>query len=431
MPHIRLLTTSGISLFLLWLVLAIWSNQAEPVPVVGMLLIQFVAWIIVICLWVKFRDEKHLSKGLIIGLACLMRLPSFYASPIYEDDYFRFLWDGWNFTTTGNPYNGPPADYFDEDSYSEPLQEVLYNVNYPEVPTIYAPVCQVFFALGTLIEPLKLWSLRLVMLITELSVLLLFSRIATVRQLLLLAWCPLLIYESLFQVHPDFLAASFLMFAYCARKRDYHIWTGISCALALGIKVTVLPCLAFLLWPCRKQGILAFVISMLVMYIPFFIQGTRADIEGLMVFAREWEFNASLFSLGASYFSKEIVKLCMLGIFTVTFFYLWLCWTNRGAKQSEIPRALIAIYGVLFLVSPVVNSWYLLLILPFICLYPSLWSLSALIVVSLSYIRGQTLADSPLDDFQQPLWILILEYTVVLSLLAYSMIIQKSNKGHE
>jgi len=388
-------------------------------------LIQFISWGVVLNVWMKFRGrEKNLSIVAILLLACLMRLPSFYASPIYEDDYFRFLWDGWNFSTTGNPYNGPPVDYFDEDNYSDPLLEVLYNVNYPEVPTIYAPVCQVFFAIGAFLGPLKLWSLRLVIFVVEFFILLLFSRIVSPRQLLLLAWCPLLIFESLFQIHPDFLAASFLILAYYTRKNDKHLWVGIFCALALGIKITVLPCLAFLLWPLRKQGIIAFGLTMLIMYTPFFLQGTRADFDGLLIFARDWEFNASLYTLGASYFSRDIVKFCMLGIFISAFSFFWFSWQRKGAIQNEIPRAIIAVYGVLFLVSPVVNSWYLLLILPFICLYPKPWSLSAIIVVSLSYVRGQTLPNSPLEDFQQPIWLLTSEYSIVLALLIYPLIKQ-------
>ena len=428
----RLLISSGIFLFLLWLSLAVWSNQAVPVPVVGMLGIQFVAWAVVIGLWVRYRDcEKEISNIAIISLALFMRLPSFYATPIYEDDYFRFLWDGWNFVTTGTPYNGPPANYFDEPGYSDSLQGILYSVNYPEVATIYAPVCQSFFALGAFIEPLKLWSLRLVLLMVEMSMLLLFSRLVTSRQLLLFAWCPLLVFENLFQVHPDFLAASFLLLAYVARKHNKHLSAGICCALALGIKVTVLPALAFLLWPLRKHGLIAFAVTCIAMYLPFFLQGSRADFDGLLVFAREWEFNASLYSIGASYFPSTTVKFIMLGIFTSTFLYFWFSWQRQGSNQGEIPITLVVIYGVLFLVSPVVNSWYLLLILPFVCLAPQPWSVSALIVVSLSYIRGQTLPDSPLDDFQQPIELLVIEYASILILVIFPTTLQKFTKKNE
>ena len=427
-PNKYLLIISGFSLVILWLLLAVWSNQPVPVPVVGMLMVQFIAWLIVISMWIKCRDdEENLSKVMILLFACLMRMPSFYATPIYEDDYFRFLWDGWNFVTSGTPYNGPPENYFDEIGYSEQLQEVLYNVNYPEVPTIYAPICQVFFSLGALIKPLELWSLRLVIFVVEISILFLFSRVASARQLLLLAWCPLLVFESMFQVHPDFLAACFLVLAYFMRKREKNLWVGVFCALALGIKVTVFPCLTFLLWPLRKQGMIAFGVTMVAMYLPFILQGTQADIDGLRVFAREWEFNASLYSLGASYFPRDIVKFCMLGIFVIAFLFIWFSWQRRGGLHHEISQSVVAVYGVLFLVSPVVNSWYLLLILPFICLSPRLWSLAAIIVVSLSYVRGQTLPNSLLDDFQQPIWLLTLEYTIVIALLVYSIAKQRSS----
>ncbi len=428
----RLLTSAGFFLFLLWLALAILSNQAFLVPIYGVLAIQLTAWGIVIGLWFKYRGrDQNLSKMWILVLAVLMRLPSFYASPIYEDDYFRFLWDGWNSLTTGNPYNGPPVDYFDEPGYSESLQSVLYNVNYPEVPTIYAPICQAFFFLAALIEPLKLWSLRLVILLIELSVLFIFSRSANPRQLLLFAWCPLLIFESLFQLHPDFLAASFLFLAYHMRQRGSPLFTGIFCGLALGIKITVLPALAFLLWPLRKQALLAFTLTCVAMYTPFLLQSSSTDLDGLRVFATHWVYNASLYTLGASHFPPSTVKLWMLGIFTLSFFAFWITWQNRGALQDEIALYIVKVYGVLFLVSPVVNSWYILIILPFICISPKAWSLGAIVIIGLSYVRGQTLPNSLLEDFQQPGWSIIGQYAVVGILLICPWLYQKISKHNK
>jgi len=381
----NLLLCAGLLLCGLWAGLAIWSDQPTLVPVYGLLGIQFVAWLIVLGVWWAMRKETAgFSVVMVLVFAFLMRLPSFYAYPIYEDDFFRFLWDGFNFVTDGSPYNGAPEIYFDNPEYKEPTLEVLYSVNYPEVPTIYAPVCQLFFALGYLIAPLKLWSLRFIMLAVEMLILWRFSKVASVRQLLLFAWCPLLIYESMFQVHPDFLAASFLLLAYFSRKQEGSIWTGICCALAIGIKITVLPALAFLLWPLKKRDILAFMLTGLVMYLPFLMQGSRADFDGLLVFVREWEFNASLYSIAVHWYPREIVKFMMLGGFASVFFYLWFSWQRRGAMQSEIPYILVMVYGVFFLCSPVVNPWYLLLMLPFVCLAPKPWAIVAMMIVSVS-----------------------------------------------
>lgn len=418
----RLLVSSGIFLCFLWGVLAIWSNQALPVPIIGMLSIQALAWGTVLWTWKQQQKDLKKHKSTILGLAILMRIPSFFATPIYEDDYFRFLWDGWNFITKGSPYLGPPEKFFDQPGYSESLQSILYNVNYPEVPTIYPPACQIFFALAALIGPLQLWALRLVLLCVELSSLLIFFRIASAKQLLLLAWCPLLVFECTFQVHPDFLGASLLLLAFYARQRKAPLATGFFSALALGIKVTALPALPFLLWPLHKKSLLGFLATLTLMYLPFFLQGSKADFDGLIVFSRDWEFNASLYSIGSTILPKTLTKLIMLSLFSLVFFLLWFFWQNRGSTQHEIPKTLVVIYGTLFLVSPVVNSWYLLWILPFVCLAPRHWSITALIVTSLSYIRGQTLLESSLDEFSQPLWIQILEYSLVLALATGSIL---------
>ena len=422
---------SGISLSLLWGGLAVWSNQEVPVPVFGMLMVQAVAWGIVLLAWKRLSDEKKNPRiGVLFSFAVLMRLPSFFAAPLYEDDYFRFLWDGWNFITQGTPYLGPPEDFFDQSGQSESLQSVLYQVNYPEVPTIYPPICQLFFAIGAFIGPLQIWALRLVLLVVELSVLALFSKMASLRQFLLLAWCPLLVFESSFQVHPDFLGASFLLLAFYSRQRQSPLATGVFAALAVGIKVTALPALPFLLWPLHKKGLLGFLFTLIMMYGPFFLQGTRADFDGLLVFTREWEFNASLYAIGSTLIPASITKVVMLILFTSVFLTVWTFWRRDGSQQSTISSLLVVVYGMLFLVSPVVNSWYLLWMIPFVCLSPKAWSVAALALVSLSYVRGQTLNNSLLDEFSQPLWLQTLEYLIILLLACWPLASRLMSRKH-
>lgn len=428
----RLFVLSGIGLSLLWGGLAIWSNQDVPVPIYGMLMVQATAWALVLSIWKKVGQEKiHPSKTAIFSFAVLMRLPSFFAAPIYEDDYFRFLWDGWNFVTKGSPYLGPPENFFDNPGDSELLQSVLYQVNYPEVPTIYPPICQLFFAIAAFFGPLQLWALRLVFLLVELSILALFCKIATPQKFLLLAWCPLLVFENCFQVHPDFLGASFLVLAFYYRQQQSALATGIFSALALGIKVTALPALPFLLWPLRKKGLLGFFLTLALMYAPFLIQGSRADFDGLLVFSREWEFNASLYALGSTFLPASLTKLIMLVLFSTVFFLTWIHWQRNGSNQNTIPSLLVIVYGVLFLVSPVVNPWYLLWIVPFVCLNPRAWSIAALALVSLSYVRGQTLANSSLDEFSQPLWLKTSEYVLILVLACWPFIPKSSHQKEE
>jgi hypothetical protein len=78
-----------------------------------------------------------------------------------------------------------------------------------------------------------------------------------------------------------------------------------------------------------------------------------------------------------------------------------------------VPRGDIVL-GVFFLVAPVVNAWYLLWLLPFSVLYPSLWSWTFSVSVMLSYAIGINLDSTQYDPFELPMWAYFLEYGSVL-----------------
>ena len=415
----RIIIWSGSLLILLWTALAVWSQHSSQLPVGGLLAILAGAWITLLIVWkgLKVQDNSQWKLWILI-FAIAMRIPSFFATPLYEDDYFRFLWDGWNFATQGSPYVGAPEESFGhEEQMPAKMVSILQRVNYPEVPTIYPPACQFFFLIAALIEPGSLFALRLVLLIVEIGVLLLFSRVASAKLLVLLAWCPLLIFESTFQVHPDVLGMAMLFAAYFFRLKKQNALTGVFAGLALCIKITTLPALPFLLWPLRRNGALAFFLVVLGSYLPFLLQGSRADFDGLAVFTREWEFNAGLYALAIIPLSDATAKVVMLTLFASAFLYLWFTWARSGALLAAVPQRITVVYGLFFLISPVVNPWYLVWLIPFVSLRPQAWSLAALALVSVSYVRGQTLPESwDLSDFAQPVWLQTAEYAIVLVL---------------
>jgi hypothetical protein len=69
------------------------------------------------------------------------------------------------------------------------------------------------------------------------------------------------------------------------------------------------------------------------------------------------------------------------------------------------------------LLSTTVNPWYLLWLLPFLALRPSLPGLVALAAVTLSYVTGLNLGDPALGNFEHPVWLRPLEYGLVAAAL--------------
>ena len=74
---------------------------------------------------------------------------------------------------------------------------------------------------------------------------------------------------------------------------------------------------------------------------------------------------------------------------------------------------------LLLVLAPVVNPWYLLWVLPFAAIRPSLWAWTASVAVLVSYATGLNLQDMNLHPFGHPPWAPVLEYGMVaLALVA-------------
>ena len=103
-----------------------------------------------------------------------MRIALFGSTPAFEDDHYRYLWDGAVTANGGNPYAHSPDAVWQETITTEPYASlagqsgtVLERVNYPEYRTIYPPVTQAAFALAHWINPWSLDAWRMVVLAGE------------------------------------------------------------------------------------------------------------------------------------------------------------------------------------------------------------------------------------------------------------------------
>ncbi len=179
---------------------------------------------------------KTLSRTdfrLIVVGAILFRAIGFVGAPIYENDYFRYLWDGRTFAVTGSPYGKAPAESFGDDTLAAPFPEILSQINYPDIPTIYGPVTELSFLLAYYVSPGALWPLKLFYIAADLATLWLLANLMPFsRNLLLYAWSPLLIKEVAFTAHPDVLAAACMVAAALALQSGRNIAGGL--ALRIG-----------------------------------------------------------------------------------------------------------------------------------------------------------------------------------------------------
>jgi alpha-1,6-mannosyltransferase len=407
-----------------WVVLALASHLVER-PLALFLGTMIWEWLIFVAIWrVVLRDNSNLLLRPILGWAISFLVCGLLAVPLMEDDPFRFLWDGRQFAITGNPYIAPPSASFGDAGVPERFQEILDQINYPQVPTIYGPVCQVGFLFSYLAAPGQLWPWKLLVLAAQLALMVVV--IALLRQkriektgcstptvaggTLMVGWCPLLVFETGFNAHPDVFGVMLITAALLGRLRGKLGWCGVFCGFAIAAKVFAVLLVPFLLGRSRKAWV--FCLGMVVVcYAPFWMQGSLADLAGLTAFLSDWEFNSSFYAIARSRLDPPLARgicgsLFLLGWSLLFFRYLG---KNRPVIASEIPPG-TAILGMFFLLSATVNPWYLLWLAPFVASRPDAAGVTAMAMVSLSYVTGLNLGDPGLQNFAHPAWLRPLEY---------------------
>lgn len=391
--------------------LAVLSWESVEVDLGRFFLIICLAWGATLGVYFAQRDMCHrfpLIPMLVWGL--LFRVLGVLGHPVLEDDYYRYLWDGRTFAVSGNPYTTSPSDYFTHPDVPEEFQKILDRINYPHIPTIYGPMCQYAFLVSYWMAPGQLLPLKLLLVIADIWTIWLLLKLANPVQVLLYTWCPLLIKETAFTAHPETLGVAFLVASLYLRKYAHDSIAAMFAALAVGTKLIAVLLVPFLLCRAGRKNWALFGLSLLVVYLPFWSQGSVGALHGTAAFLQGWEFNSSGYALLVAVFGGFTAKI--LGTVLFGAFYLSYLWRYRSNAHAAIPRG-DWLYGVFFALSPVVNPWYLLWLLPFIALFPSCWGITALSAISLSYAHGLSLGDASLPPYGHPAWARPVEFGVI------------------
>lgn len=397
--------------------LSLVPGSGPPVPLTHFFLalgIATAAWA-----WVYWTLRCDAGAGVanwIVLWGLAYRLAGFFGQPLYEDDYFRYLWDGRATALGENPYRDPPARSFGGDSVGETFEQILDGINYPEIPSIYGPTCQWAFRAAYHVAPGKLWPLKLIFLVADVTAMgLLLPMLERKQDILIYAWCPLLIKEVAFTAHVEILGVALAVGALTLTRARQPALAAVTLGLAAGAKVFAVLLVPFLLLRQRPKYWLAFAATVAVLYSPFVGSGAT-EVKGLSAMARYWEFNSFGYALLSALINPAVARIAGLGLFAVVYCF-WL-WRYYQEDNSTIPRG-DWIFAAFFFFSPVVNPWYLIWMVPFITLRPSLWGTTALTTVMLSYVTGQNLQSATLEAFNHPGWVRPLEFLPVIAALGF------------
>jgi len=313
-------------------------------------------------LWKKdpLTTEQVLWGALLLRLAFLPLLPGL------TDDLYRYIWDGWLQVEGINPYRYKP----ESEALSAFQSATIYDrLNSQPYYSVYPPLAQIFFAAGGWFHFID-WSVSYYVLkglfaAVEFGGVVLLSRLASARNLLLYAWNPLVLIETAGQGHTEALLVPLIVGAVWAVRRGWgHV---ASLAVAGAGLVKLYP---FLLWPFLVRrygwtalwpgGLLVIVVS-LPYAAPYMLPHVMASVE---LFSQLFEFNAGPYYLvkyvmrlftGADW-SKVIgpgfqyTYLSFLGVFYV------LDWN----RNWTFGRSSMMAIGVFLFFSTTVHPWYFL-----------------------------------------------------------------------
>ncbi len=456
---------TGLALLGAWFVAGLWWFQRQPDKHLG----------------TRAPEEQGLSRSwglvalVLVGLA--LRLLWFGSAPLFEDDAWRYLWDGALTANGHSPYVLPPQTVKIAPAFAtarDPILAgqralveanpealaVLYKINHPWLATLYPPVAQGLFALAHWFAPFSMAGLQILLLVWELLTLASFALLLRVwgqplYWLIGYWWNPLLIEEVANSLHMDVLLLPFLALALLALRWARPHLSALALALAAGIKIwplVLVPVLAAwrprLTWRQNLRralslGLVASLAAGLIFWpmIVGVLQGNHAQ-SGLVAYVQRWEMNDSLFMAAKGFWhqvagleiaqaerlTRGLVALLVIGL--ALWFYARGLWhdrapgaptqANESASDNDhqaVAQAFLWVAALLFLTSPTQFPWYYLWLFPALLLRP-VWPFFALTAaLPLYYWRFQAQAQGWTPWFDQGLvW---LEFGPILAWLAW------------
>lgn len=361
------------------------------------------------------RFERRLKTSGIWFWGFLFRITCIFIFPVWEDDWARFLWDGFVTLETGTPYGKPPSLFFSESNLPSWSAEILSRINHPDVPTIYGPVLEVLFSASSFCFPGSLVGLKIFYLGIETGFWYFLQKHIPKKEFRILYWCPLLVIETFAQAHPDFLGLLLIAGASVFHSEKKNLRSGTLLGLACGVKTfgwILLP--FFLVGKNRIRFLFGFLFAFATPYLFFWFRGGVGG-DGLLAFLKGWEFNASLYSVFKILFAAlNLEPSLWAGVLSLGLWGIFGIWNILSYKNGN-SKAISSCFLWFFIFSPVVNSWYLLWALFHWVKYPILPGVIFVWVVPLSYIAGRTLSAEGLglQLYENPISVRFLEYSLV------------------
>ncbi len=346
----------------------------------------------------------------VLGLGLALRLVMMAPEPIFENDFFRYLWDGAVIVSGHSPYEWSPDQVLSGAAPDELRQlakdssGAFEQINYPHLTTIYPPVAEAVFAAASWIEPWSLMAWRLLILAFEgATVALLYCLLKQLGRsplwIVIYWWNPVVIVELSNAAHMDAILLPFLIGSVLLALKTRASLTSAAClAIATAIKLWPVLLLPVLIRPVitRPRATLmvcaVFAIATAALLWPFITQAFHAD-AGLRNYSVSWERNAALFHVlsggiqavldNLGWDNLDAGRLLRTGVGIVMIIITLGINRRTPADHETIIRRILIIIAALLLLGPTLYPWYYTWMVPFLAVVPSRALLAFSIVLPL------------------------------------------------
>ena len=375
------------------------------------------------------KDESSWSlTAIIIFLAIIFRLCLIPSDPaVLSKDMYRYIWDGRVQQNGINPYLYPPQA---DELKNLRDNQIFPNINRKDYPTLYPAGAQVFFRIFYVLAGHSVTAYKAIMVFFDILTLLVLTALLRVygfktSRLIVYAWNPLVIFEIAYSGHLEgltvFLVTTALYLCAIQKKIPAII------VLALSAAVKLYPALllaAFLNRGERIKGIITFSATIMLLYLPFL--GAGSKISGFLpVYLKNpyESFNLGLKTLLMRLIPDLDYHLLSL-VFIIALVIAGLVVLLKSKEDIEVIRYAYILVGLLMILMPAsLHPWYVILIIPFLVIYPNPAWLIFTCTVTLSYLKYTS------PQGIMPTWILLIEYLPLFALLAAGCILRRRLRG--
>jgi alpha-1,6-mannosyltransferase len=367
------------------------------------------------------RARGHATLAVVLGFGLVFRLLVLWTPVYLSDDAYRYLWDGRVQWTGVNPYRYAPA--------APELQwlrdpAVHLHINRPNAVTVYPPAAEWLFAFAAKATSGTLPGWRLLLLgVDALTVGLLLRLLrrlgAPAEAVLAYAWSPLVVFEGIQSGHVDLALVPLVLVALGWRMAGSSWRAGV--ALGGAVLMKLYPAILVLAWWRRGdwRWPAAVAATVALGYLPYAATVGWGALGFLPTYLGDpyEDANIGLRAL-VTYpfgFTNPLVRGTAMALFFAlsTMALVHIARTRRPGAVGLWRATALAVGAYLLLVPTAMHPWYVLWLVPFLCVRPSRAALFFTGGVTLSYIHYLV------DPRSLPMWAWLAEYGTLYALLLW------------